>query len=191
MKKVFIFIMLCIISLIVPSCDNSEEAKADFDVSVEFSFAKDGDKKEFFDSNVFETKTRIYVCVDFEITKNIDAEETLSFVVQIPYAEYYTTKEYYAGTIKPKENLQYGQDSHGNEYTIMELSQMNFILDDKETHDFHYIFEIEAKQACEDASFIVRFKPQNTNLTVCVNKVERQNTAIATYTFISREVNDE
>lgn len=165
------------------SCNNNNKS---FDVAVDFSFYKDGNKKEIFDTDTFEINTKIYVCVDFSITKNVDAEEVISFVVQIPYAEYYSTKDYYSGTIVPKENLYVQQDEDGSEYTIMELNQMNFTINDKETHIYHYIFEIEANQECEDADFIVRFKPENTNLTVSVNQMN-DNKAKVTYTFFQGE----
>lgn len=181
MKKIIALFLGIITCLGLASC-SKKEAKPDFEVQTSFTFYQDGDKKEKFDTSEFEISTKIYVCVDFTITKNIEAEEIISFVVQIPYAEYYSTKDYYSGTIKPHENLYTQQDSYGNEYTVMELNQMNFVLDDTESHDYHYIFEIEANQVCESADFIVRFKPENSNLNVKVNGTD-DNKAKTTYTF--------
>ena len=168
-------------------CSQSE-SKPDFDITTEFAFAKDGEKNEFFDTTTFEINTKIYVCVDFSITKNAPEEETISFVVQIPYAEYYSTKDYYSGTIKPKEDTYLEQDLNGNKYTVVELTQMNFVIDDDKTHEFHYVFEIEANQPCESADFRVRFKPENTNLHNVFVNGEKTNKAQTSYTFITAGV---
>ncbi len=168
-----------------------DEEKSDFEVSADFSFYKDEDKKEKFSSNEFEINTRIFVAVDFAITKNIDPEEIVSFVVQIPYAEYYSTKDFYSGTIRPNENEYTQQDQYGNEYTVKELNQMNFVLADKETHRYTYIFEIEAIQVCESADFIARFKPENTNLTIVVNGQKDENKAKTSYSFKAKGSDNE
>ena len=137
MKKFMTFLLGILICILMAGCSNQvvnkEEVEADFDITVDFSFYKDGNKKNPFEGSEFEINTRIFVCVDFTITKNVEAEEIISFVVQIPYAEYYSTKDYYEGTIKPHENPYIQQDSYGNEYTVMELNQMNFIINDNET----------------------------------------------------------
>lgn len=187
MKKNMTFILGLLIGFSLTGCNSiATGAVPDFNVTTSFSFYQDGDKETPFEGNTFEINTKIYVCVDFTITKNVGAEEIISFVVQIPYAEYYSTKDYYSGTVKPHENPYTQQDSYGNEYTVMELNQMNFVIDDKESHDYHYIFEIEANQVCESADFIVRFKPENSNLSVMVNGVN-DNKAKTTYTFKSKE----
>lgn len=186
MKRTLLLVFGGLFCLGLAGC-GEKEAKPDFDITTEFSFAKDGEKREFFDSTVFNVNTKIYVCVDFSITKNAPSEETISFVVQIPYAEYYSTKDFYSGTVKPKENPYTEQDLNGNEYTVMELTQMNFVIDDSKTHDFHYVFEIEANQPCESADFKVRFKPENTNLNNVVVNGEKTNKASTSYTFVSNE----
>lgn len=174
----------------LPWVEYNESEKSDFEVSADFNFYKDEGKKEKFSSNEFEINTHIFVAVDFSITKNAAAEEeTISFVVQIPYAEYYSTKDFYSGTIKPNENEYTQQDQYGNEYTVKELNQMNFIIADKETHKYTYIFEIEAVQVCESADFIVRFKPENTNLSVAVNGQKGENKAKTAYSFKAKESN--
>lgn len=165
----------------------NKEPKADFRITTEFKFARDGDKKEMFDSDTFKINTRIYVCVDFSITKFVENEEVISFVVQIPYAEYYSTKDYYAGTIKPKEQQYIYQEESGKQYTMTELTQMNFAIADKNTHDFHYIFEIEANQECEDAKFITRFKPENTNLNHVFVNGQLTNKTEVSYNFVAKE----
>lgn len=183
MKKILAFLLGIVMCLGLVAC---KEQKPDFEITTEFSFYKDGKKSEQFLDNTFEVETRIYVCVDFTITKHAPGEETIAFVVQIPYAEYYSTKDFYSGTIRPKENLYEQQDLKGNKYTVMELNQMNFIIDDNNSHVYHYVFEIEARQVCESAEFMVRFKPENTNLSVKVNDQE-DNKAKTTYTFVSKE----
>lgn len=162
--------------------DHGNKDQFDFDIAVDISFYQDGNKKVPFTSDEFDVNTRIYVCVDFTVTKNVDAKEVIAFEVQIPYAEYYSTKDFYAGTIIPHENEYTQQDLHGNEYTVKELNQMNFVFDDNESHDYHYIFEIEANQPCESADFIVRFKPENSNLSVSVNGLDDNKSQIS-YTF--------
>lgn len=119
-KKKLITLFLGIIACFSLGACGYEESKSDFEVSTNFSFYQDGDKKEKFETNQFEINTKIYVCVDFTITKNVEAEEISSFVVQIPYAEYYSTKDYYSGTIKPHEKTYTQQDSYSNEYIVME-----------------------------------------------------------------------
>lgn len=200
MKKIGAFLgitTMCCLSL--ASCSVPEwlawlpwvesQNKSDFEINADFGFYKEESKEEKFPSNEFEINTRIFVAVDFAITKNIDAEEIISFVVQIPYAEYYSTKDFYSGTIKPNENEYTQQDQFGNEYTVKELNQMNFVIADKETHKYTYIFEIEAIQVCESADFIVRFKPENTNLTVSVNGQKGENKAETNYSFRTKENN--
>ena len=185
MKKRFAALLGMMTCFGVVGC--SKNPKQDFVITTDFKFAKDGEKREFYDSNIFEINTKIYVCVDFTITKNVQAEEIISFVVQIPYADYYSTKDFYSGTIKPKENPYIEQDMNGNSYTVMELTQMNFVFDDNKTHDFHYVFEIEANQVCESADFKVRFKPENTNLNNITVNGEKTNKASTSYTFIAKE----
>lgn len=199
MKKIGLFLGVAMCCFGLTSCSGPKwlawlpwvecDEKSDFEVTTDFSFYKDQDKKEKFSSNEFEINTRIFVAVDFAITKNVDAEETVSFVVQIPYAEYYSTKDFYSGTIKPNENEYTQQDQYGNEYTVKELNKMNFIFADKETHKYTYIFEIEAIQACESADFIARFKPENTNLTIAVNGQKGENKAKTSYSFKTKEIN--
>lgn len=166
-----------------------EEEKSDFEVTCSISYAKDGDREEMYDTTVFEINTRIYVCVDFTIKKNsANPVENIDFVVQIPYAEYYSTKDYYQGTIKPKENPKSAQDLHGNTYTIMELTDMTFIIDDNFDHAYKYIFEIEANQVCENAEFISRFEPENRNLSIAVNGDKTDTACRGKYSF--REVTE-
>lgn len=163
--------------------------KSDFEVSVDFNFYKDDSKKEKFPTNEFEINTRIFVYVDFAITKNAASEEIIAFVVQIPYAEYYSTKNFHLGAIVPNEREYQQQDQYGNEYTVKELDQMNFTFDSNETLKYTYIFEIKAIQVCETADFITRFKPENTNLSVEVNGQKGENCAKTTYSFKSSESN--
>lgn len=187
MKKILQVLFVVLLSSILMGCsDPSNKEKPDFDIAVNFLFYQDGNRETMFQGSDFELNTKIYVCVDFTIKKNVQAEEIISFVVQIPYAEYYSTKDYYAGTIRPHENPYTQFDAYGNEYTVMELNQMNFVIDDNESHDYHYIFEIEANQICDSADFIVRFKPENSNLNVSVNG-NKDNKAKTTYTFKAKE----
>lgn len=164
------------------------DKKSDFEVTCNIYYAKDGDKNELYDTTTFEINTKIYVCVDFVLKKNTNNKvENIDFVVQIPYAEYYSTKEYYQGTIRPKENPKSAQDLHGNTYTIMELTDMTFIIDDKEEHPYYYIFEIEANQVCDNAEFIARFEPENRNLSVSVNGDKSDTACRGKYTFLNSE----
>lgn len=82
MNKVFIMPFIAITCLSATACNSND--KPEFEITTKFEFAKDGDKKEFYDTNIFEINTKIYVCVDFSITKNIETSETISFIVQIP-----------------------------------------------------------------------------------------------------------
>lgn len=182
MKKILL-IFLIILIFCLTGCESDE---CDFVVNAKFAFYKDGDKIMPFESNEFLINTKIYVCVDFDIKKNTDDVETISFVVQIPYAEYYSTKDFYSGTVIPHENPYEELDQFGNVYTVMELNQMNFVISDNEIHSFSYVFEIEANQICDFAEFKVRFKPENTNLTISVNG-ENDNKAITYYTFKDNE----
>ena len=193
-KSTLVLIMLLLITCVLTGCKGPRWLSwlpwveyQDFDIITTFSFYKDGNKKEQFEGNEFEINTRIYVCVDFTITKKVEAEEVISFVVQIPYAEYYSTKDFYRGTIEPHEREYIQRDTHGNEYMVKELSQMNFVLSDNESHDFHYVFEIEANQVCEFADFIVRFKPENSNLDDVYVNGERVNMSKVSYTFKAKE----
>ena len=182
MKKILlVFIIIFLVCL-----TGCEPTKSDFVVNTKFAFYKDGDKQVPFETNEFFINTKIYVCVDFDIQKNVDGIETISFVVQIPYAEYYSTKDFYSGTVIPHENPYEEQDQFGNVYTVMELNQMNFVISDKEIHSFSYVFEIEANQICDFAEFKVRFKPENTNLSISVNE-QNDNKAITYYTFKKNE----
>lgn len=181
MKKILTLLTAVFFCATLMSCNCNAE-KCDFEVAVLFSFYKDKDQNEIFDTNNFKINTKVYVCVDFTITKNVESKERISFVVQIPYAEYYSTKDYYSGTIIPKENSYVQQDEHGREYTVMELNQMDIPIPDKNSHLFRYVFEIKANQKCKDAEFIVRFEPENSNLTVSVNQMKDKK-AKTTYTF--------
>ena len=172
----------------LPWVEDEANKPGDFDVQCKIYYAKDGDKKELFDTTEFAINTKIYVCVDFVLRKTTDKPvEGIDFKVQIPYAEYYSTKEYYQGTIQPKENPKTAQDLHGNIYTIMELTDMTFILDDQEEHPYYYIFEIEANQVCDNAEFITRFEPENRNLSVSVNKDKEDNSCRGKYSFHDAE----
>ena len=66
---------------------------------------------------------------------------------------------------------------------------MNFIIADKETHKYTYIFEIEAIQVCESADFVARFKPENTNLSISVNGQRGENKAKTSYSFKAKKSN--
>ena len=199
MKRIGLFLGITMCCFGLTSCSGPKwlawlpwveyNEKSDFEVNADFSFYKDEGKKEKFSSSEFEISTRIFLAVDFTITKNIDPEEIVSFVVQIPYAEYYSTKDFYSGTIKPNENEYTQQDQFGNEYTVKELNQMNFIIADKETHKYTYIFEIEAIQVCESADFVARFKPENTNLSISVNGQRGENKAKTSYSFKAKKSN--
>ncbi len=195
-RKALLFGSLVFVGLSLTSCQGPDwltwlpwvdpypAPKCDFEVQCKIYYAKDGDKTELYDSNDFAINTKIYVCVDFVIQKYSALPiENIDFKVQIPYAEYYSTKEYYQGTIKPKENLKIAQDLHGNTYTIMELTDMTFIIDDNEQHPFYYIFEIEANQVCDNAEFVVRFEPNNSNLSVAVNDDRSDNSCRGKYSF--------
>lgn len=184
MKKILTFLIGILLCFELIGCKEKTPKKS-FDITTTFSFYKDGNKKEMFETNKFEINTKIYVYVDFDIKKNIEAEEIISFVVQIPYAEYYSTKDFYSGTVEPKENPYTQINANGEKYTVMELNHMNFTIGDNEIHHYHYIFEIEANQICNEADFIVRFKPENTNLTVSVNGMD-DNKSKTTYTFFKR-----
>jgi len=184
MKKILTLILGMIMCLNLASC--SEEVIPDFDMKASFSFYKDADKTELFESNVFYINTKIYVSVDFSIQKNVENEEVIGFEVSIPYAEYYSTKDFLKGTSKPEETIEPAVGPNGS-YTIKKLTNMNFIFDDNEIHSFNYIFEIEANQVCETAEFIVRFRPENSNLAnVYVNDI-KDNKAKVTYSFIEGE----
>ena len=193
------FISILLSSVFLTSCNGPkwlswlpwieyEEEKCDFEISTDFSFYKDAKKKEKFDTNTFDINTKIFVFVDFTITKYIDSEETISFEVKIPYAEYYSTKDFRLGTIKPSEEEFFEQDSNGNLYTVKLLTRMNFLYrsDDKFTHPYTYIFEIEANQECESADFITLFTPENNSVSVAVNGQKKKNKAKTSYTFVKK-----
>ena len=182
MKKLKLFILVIFSSLLLLSCGN-KETKPDFEITTNFGFYKDGSKQEKYESSEFEINTKIYVAVDFSIKKNVDTDETISFVVQIPYAEYYSTKDFYKGPIIPDQNLYNEYDSNGTLYSVMELNRMNFVLADNNIHEYHYIFEIMANQVCKNAEFKVRFKPENTNLNNITVNGSNTNLAKTTYTF--------
>lgn len=76
-KKKLIALYLGIITCFGLGACGSEEPKPDFEVSTNFSFYQDGGKKEKFETNQFEINTKIYVCVDFTITKNVEVEDFL------------------------------------------------------------------------------------------------------------------
>ena len=172
----------------LPWVKDEKTKPCDFEVSCNIYYAKDGDKKELYDTTTFKINTKIYVCVDFVLKKYSNSPvENIDFKVQIPYAEYYSTKEYYQGTIKPKENPKIAQDLYGNTYTIMELTDMTFVIDDKEEHPYYYIFEIEANQVCENAEFVARFEPENRNLSIAVNHDKKDNAYRGKYSFFASE----
>lgn len=184
MKKIILLFLIVMMSFSLFGCKN--ESQKDFVVNVKFSFYKDGEKKEKFQGNKFKVKTKIFVSVDFDVKKNFSEDEIISFVVQIPYAEYYSTHDFHSGAIQPKKRSYTQNDTKGGQYEVIELSQMNFSISDKEIHRYNYIFEIEARQECELADFIVRFKPENTNLKVTVNG-RSNNKEKVSYSFVKGE----
>ena len=178
------FLMCLCITLSLTACDFWNKKKAsDFEVTAEISFAKNGDKTEFFDTDEFYVGTKIYVCVDFTIKKNYEKEEKLVFEVEIPCVEYYSLKDFYGGEIKPNEDE---DTTDANGFHIKRMS-VEFVFDDTEKHEYHYIFAVAANQPCEDAEFEVRFNQRNYNLKVSVNGDKIDNRVLATYTFIAQE----
>lgn len=195
MKKMgFMLPILGVSILNLTSCEgpkwpwdkNTEKSK--FEINVNFGFYKDGNKKEKFPSTNFEINTRIFIAVDFEIKSNIDKEEAIGFKVEIPYAEYYSKKDFFSGTLILSENEYTKQDKQGHDYTVKELGPKTFDINKYETRTWTYMFEIEAIQICESADFIVEFSPENSNLSIEIktnenNENKEKNTAKVSYSF--------
>ena len=175
MKKMarilLVLLTVAFVSLQMVACEDffeqeEEEEHAPIDCSIRFvkeaiNVTEPTNGSESSSDNRFSVDASVYVVVEFTLSNNSDEDDVVDFVVTVPAAECYSVIDCISGTVIPTLQRE-AVDENG--IHIKTLSGMQFSVKKGKTLHYVYIFELKAKQECQNMSFKVKFEAQQGKL---------------------------
>ncbi len=187
MKKIIAFVlsmaMLFALSCTIMGCDSKEQLK----LSADIYFCKNMEGEKY-DTKTFDINTMIYVYVDIDVKNTESYKEAgkavIDFEIALPYADYYSAHDLAEGGDILPDETQENREINGETVSVTKLTGLQFNVDigkDSDSKRVTYVFQIRAKQKCNNMAFEVTFSSKDDKI-----KFDRTDFS-ETYSFVDKE----